>query len=185
MLTGRGLDRVLLDLAEMGYNARWCVLGADDAGAPHVRKRIWILAYPSGPGLEGQRLDAGRAEVPKPRDCGALAHPVCDGTEKRLVPVSGNIEKATCGTWGRARYEPRDSGALADADPVGLQRAGTEPEMPGRGEPADVGWWDVEPELGRVAHGVAHRVDRLKAIGNGQVPAVVKLAWDILSEGLI
>jgi DNA (cytosine-5)-methyltransferase 1 len=39
------------------------------------------------------------------------------------------------------------------------------------------GWWAVEPELGRVANGVAHRVDRLSAIGDGQVPAVVALAW--------
>ena len=43
MLTSRGLYRVLGDLAELGYNARWCVLGADDTGAPHRRKRIWIL----------------------------------------------------------------------------------------------------------------------------------------------
>jgi DNA (cytosine-5)-methyltransferase 1 len=46
-------------------------------------------------------------------------------------------------------------------------------------------WWSIEPELGRVANGVARRVDRLKAIGNGQVPAVVRAAWQILSEGLI
>jgi DNA (cytosine-5)-methyltransferase 1 len=41
--------------------------------------------------------------------------------------------------------------------------------------------WAVEPGLGRVAHGVAHRVDRLKAIGNGQVPAVAATAWRLLS----
>jgi hypothetical protein len=35
----------------------------------------------------------------------------------------------------------------------------------------------------RVSNGVADRVDRLKAIGNGQVPAVVRLAWEILSHG--
>lgn len=44
LLVGRGLAVVLGDLAEMGYDARWCVLGADDAGAPHRRKRIWLLA---------------------------------------------------------------------------------------------------------------------------------------------
>lgn len=37
--------RIFGDLAETGYNARWCVLGADDVGAPHKRKRLWILAY--------------------------------------------------------------------------------------------------------------------------------------------
>ena len=44
MLVTRGLGRVLGDLAGMGFNARWGVLGADDAGAPHIRKRIWIAA---------------------------------------------------------------------------------------------------------------------------------------------
>jgi DNA (cytosine-5)-methyltransferase 1 len=39
-----GLARVLGNLAQMGYDARWGVVGADDAGAPHHRKRIWILA---------------------------------------------------------------------------------------------------------------------------------------------
>ena len=43
-LTSRGLHRVLGDLAEMGMDARWGVLGADDCGAHHERKRIWIVA---------------------------------------------------------------------------------------------------------------------------------------------
>jgi len=45
MLVGRGLARVLGDLAALGYDARWGIVGADDAGAPHRRKRIWIFAY--------------------------------------------------------------------------------------------------------------------------------------------
>jgi DNA (cytosine-5)-methyltransferase 1 len=40
--------------------------------------------------------------------------------------------------------------------------------------------WPAEPRLGRVAHGIAHRVDRIKAIGNGQVPRVAATAWRIL-----
>lgn len=47
-LTSRGLHRVLGDLAEMGFDAEWGVLGADDCGAPHQRKRIWIVANASG-----------------------------------------------------------------------------------------------------------------------------------------
>ena len=42
MLVSRGLERVLGDLAAMGYNAEWGVLGADAAGALHKRDRIWI-----------------------------------------------------------------------------------------------------------------------------------------------
>lgn len=45
MLTSRGLHRVLGDLAEMGFDARWGVLGAAHVGAPHLRERIWILAH--------------------------------------------------------------------------------------------------------------------------------------------
>ena len=41
-------------------------------------------------------------------------------------------------------------------------------------------WWATEPTVGRVAHGVAARVDRLKAIGNGQVPAVAATAFRLL-----
>nr|WP_096910990.1 DNA cytosine methyltransferase [Acinetobacter colistiniresistens] len=40
--------------------------------------------------------------------------------------------------------------------------------------------WGIKSRLGRVANGVAHRVDRLKAIGNGQVPIVAKSAYRIL-----
>ncbi len=46
----RGLERVLGDLAELGYDAEWRVLGACQFGAPHCRERVWIVAYPSGVG---------------------------------------------------------------------------------------------------------------------------------------
>ena len=42
-------------------------------------------------------------------------------------------------------------------------------------------WWTTEPELGRVAHGVADRMDRLRTLGNGQVPEVARRAWEILT----
>ena len=40
--------------------------------------------------------------------------------------------------------------------------------------------WPTEPDVGRVAHGVAARVDRLKAIGNGQVPRVAATAFKLM-----
>jgi len=51
-----------------------------------------------------------------------------------------------------------------------------------RDTPSGTGWWAAEPRVGRVADGVAGRVDRLKAIGNGQVPLCAATAWRILSE---
>jgi DNA (cytosine-5)-methyltransferase 1 len=122
-LTLRGLDTVLGDLVAMGYDAGWGVLGADDAGAPHVRKRIWIVAS----------AYADRLRELQP-----------EGSKRDERGRAGDVGKATS-----ARR-----------------------------------WWATEPELGRVANGVAYRVDRLRAIGNGQVPAVAALAWDALTQRL-
>jgi DNA (cytosine-5)-methyltransferase 1 len=49
-----------------------------------------------------------------------------------------------------------------------------------RGDRARATWWDAEPGLVRVVHGVANRMDRIRALGNGQVPAVVAGAWETL-----
>ena len=53
-----------------------------------------------------------------------------------------------------------------------------------RDPPSGTGWWATEPRVGRVADGVAARVDRLKAIGNGQVPKVAAAAFTLLRERL-
>jgi hypothetical protein len=42
-------------------------------------------------------------------------------------------------------------------------------------------WWPNEPDIPRVAKGITNRVDRLKALGNGQVSAVVAAAWQLLT----
>lgn len=42
-------------------------------------------------------------------------------------------------------------------------------------------WWETEPSVDRVAYGLAHQLERLKAIGNGQVPSLAALAWQELS----
>jgi site-specific DNA-cytosine methylase len=60
VLTSRGLDRVLGDLAELGFDAEWGVLGAHHAGLDHRRFRIWIVAHATGNGLQGG------AKAPRP-----------------------------------------------------------------------------------------------------------------------
>jgi DNA (cytosine-5)-methyltransferase 1 len=47
-LRTRGADRVLGDLEGIGYTCWSFVVGADDIGAPHRRKRVWIVAYSNG-----------------------------------------------------------------------------------------------------------------------------------------
>lgn len=42
---GGGFGTVLRDLAELGFDAEWFVLSAADVGAPHLRERVWVVAY--------------------------------------------------------------------------------------------------------------------------------------------
>jgi DNA (cytosine-5)-methyltransferase 1 len=133
VLTSRGLGVVLGDLASMGFDARWCVLGAADIGANHQRDRIWIVAKMANPdktGLQGSEW---------------------------LHSDSGKTSK-----WGESAHGPITECCAA--------------------EYGESNWWDIEPSIQRVADGVAARVDRLKAIGNGQVPKVAATAWKLLSE---
>ncbi len=139
MLTIRGLDTVLCDLAALGFNANWGVISAADVGAPHLRERIWIVAHSNSNSESTQPINA--EQICKPN----MAHSngaQREGNEcaKRCVKERANISK------------PR--------------------------------WWASEPNVGRVVDGVASRMDRLKAIGNGQVPAVAAAAFQILSKGL-
>jgi DNA (cytosine-5)-methyltransferase 1 len=120
MLTLRGLDRVLGGLASLGYDAEWGVLGADDAGAPHHRKRIWILAYSM---LE--RLSWGSSQIKK-------------------------TAMETASSTFLFQHWPPGPGAQSD--------------------------------IPRIVDGISGRLDRIKAIGNGQVPQCMALAWNILSE---
>lgn len=45
-LTKKGLDIVLQSLSDIGYYAEWCVIPGAWVGSPHLRKRLWIVAYP-------------------------------------------------------------------------------------------------------------------------------------------
>jgi DNA (cytosine-5)-methyltransferase 1 len=68
-----------------------------------------------------------------------------------------------------------ERGCLRQTNGQNAEDAGQSPRCATRPE-----WWHFEPELGRVAHGVAARVHRLKAIGNGQVPLCAATAWELL-----
>jgi DNA (cytosine-5)-methyltransferase 1 len=121
---------ILAELAAAGFDAEWIVLGADDVGAPHVRKRLWLVA-----------TDADRDPlwILEQRGSGRRAATICD-------------------------EGPRVSGYNGDVWRFGF--------TPG---------WPASPDFYRMDDGMAHRLDRLKAIGNGQVPIVAAMAWDFLS----
>lgn len=48
-LVRRGLSRILLDFAQMRYDAQWQIISAADVGAPHIRERLFLVAYPCEP----------------------------------------------------------------------------------------------------------------------------------------
>jgi len=165
MLVGRGLARVIGDLTEMGYDAKWGIVGAHHVAAPHKRDRIWIMANTKKLQRNGSKDNARELPQSKPisqsRNNGRKVD-VADTFSKRLERFSRDGKKFN--KSGRDKTKPVRSTASKDLS-------------------SRPNWWSSEPELGRVANGVACRVDRLKAIGNGQVPAVAALAWDILSKG--
>jgi len=125
LLTGRGLEVILADLAEMGYDAKWCVLGAGHLNYPIKRDRLWILGRHHQ--VDGRRYVSGLPQ--------GAHHSHQVWSEEKLSSLQG---------------ADRDR-LLAD----GI--------------------------LCRTPDGMAHRMDRLEALGNGQVPAVAALAWEILS----
>jgi len=79
LLNSGYFGEILSSLAEAGFDARWTVLGADDVGAPHRRKRLWILADSKSIGMEGSRTDR---EQESPVPSGSEV-PRCDGTGSR------------------------------------------------------------------------------------------------------
>ncbi len=159
MLVSRGLGRVCGDLAALGFDAEWGVVGAHHAGAPHKRDRIWVLARHPGAVADPQD-DYGR-----PRKRGAKAGTRPEG-ERGRRPTSGRTPLADPHHPGRVEQWRGES--------IGAQQPAPECSS----------WWETEPELGRLADGVAHRVDRLRCLGNGQVPQAMALAYRTLSARL-
>ena len=233
-LRTRGLVTIVQEFNRLGYDVRWCVLGAWHVGAPHKRNRMWIFAYL--PDTGGERLRVGRIRGGLEKgDKGKTAPKFADnGSARNLADADGKGELQQSGAIGAERRRTSDGrkkgGGLDDAaspHDKGNKRADgmdtKQPDTNGPGEPLpplgyapsvgqprpgelgepvgtttnrkretgkfiDAGFqgvWKIEPSLGRVANGVADRVDRLKALGNGQVPAVACLAWEILTSGIL
>ena len=154
-LTIRGATRVAGDLAGMGYVGSNGVLGADDA--------IWNFCKPFA--------DHERKRI---WFCASNTNP----DSLRQLQSQGREQDER--GWFRDMVQ-----TVPDANIKGLQGiTGKRLQGAGREEfkPSSSSWWSSEPGVCRVANGVANRMDRLKAIGNGQVPAVAALAWKILTQ---
>lgn len=153
VLTSRGLGTVLGDLAALGYDCRWGVVSAADAGAPHLRERIWILAERQDArnagvvGFEGDGADVGRGWEAVGVGSGGYAgrEAVADADRGRELQPQGSL--------GEVRGRSGDCGEnVADARiSEGQQRydADQERRRSGQAEQAGVGgcgsWWAIDP----------------------------------------
>ena len=193
-LTLGGLQ-VIGELAEIGYDAEWRVVSAASLGAPHRRDRIIIVAYPndSRSGTSKCRTDsnwqtqiqeqqnisqfgisgccANVADTSKQQFNGRGHRDSSKETEKRQT-LQEQIDKSSCEV-SDSDCE-RNGGWLGGVQQSSIfGRLGEDNE---RGENCYTGWkwWEVEPDVGRVAHGIPARVDRLRGIGNAVVPQVAE-----------
>ncbi len=172
-LRTKGLDVVLQDLASLGFDAEWGVLGAGQVGAPHRRERMWIVGHSDA---HSRRLEGvGESKYTGISSAsGAVPDGLRQGGWGHRTPGSSNSPGPPGST---------DSRAHDLAHPVS-ERA----QVPSIWEHATIEvferaeWWSSEPRVGRVAHGVAARVDRLKCLGNGQVPYCAATAFTELAK---
>jgi len=180
MLTLRGLGTVLGDLSEMGFDAEWGVISASDVGANHKRDRIWIVAHSHSFGRRW-RKKFGQSPWYTPRQSVSIgcknvikqvAYTNIKRCEKRCKLRSKQYTKWIGWSGSNMAYSNSAHGKRNQCAKRSIE------ERTVYGKPS---WWSVEPNVGRVAHGVAARVDRLKAIGNGQVPLCAATAWRILN----
>ena len=180
------LGTVVGDLAALGYDCRWLCLRASAVGAPHHRDRWWCLADAGGQRRQqdarSSHADEGSHEGWPAVQADELER---DGQGDRARAVADSARER-CGETGpdceRSEERIASSGAaLADSNAPQCQGGST--PSGSDAEHADFGacgWWQAEPDVGRVAYGVASRVDRLRAIGNGQVPLQAAVAWTLL-----
>ena len=151
-ILSNGLGTVLGDLAALGYDSRWCCIRASDVGAPHHRDRWFLFANSS--------------------DNSSI------NNEVRTDLSTGYPE-----SWDSNMASSFGSCKSNVADANSTQRKREQFTIRSKSEYSDsccTGWWNLEPELGRVANGISNRVGQLKGYGNAQVPLQAAVAWKLL-----
>lgn len=154
MLTLRGGTRVIADLAQIGYDSEWQIVGANQVGAWHIRKRIWIVSY-SGRKYGERKKNLSKYEI-KDRSKNAFE-------SKRSIKCNRKR------TFGRTKNVSNSNRKRRCGRQTNWKNAENARQF--RRSPKH-GYWNAEPKLGRVANGIPNRVDRLKGLGNAIVPQV-------------
>jgi len=172
-----GLREVISDLESLGYVCAWGIFSAREVGAPHQRKRVYIL---------GNSEHVGQLQ-PK-HEADELWHP--SRLKKGLSESASHARASILADSNGVRC---DRGKLPDR--VGERSVAIEaqqrPEQPvvrskvkGCGGKTRKSHWEIEPNVGRVVDGCPDRVDRIRMLGNGVVPQTAAKAWVTLNSRL-
>ena len=157
-----GFDRVLGDLAEIGYDAEWQIVSAASVGAPHRRDRIICVAYPES-------------------DWQRRGHSKNTGTISEWVAIQTTFRRSGCVISNNECVGYGEHGIASDIATTSRiwrhDRNRTEGYVGWQ-------WWETEPDVGRVAHGIPARVDRLRGLGNAVVPQVAEYVGRMIMASL-
>jgi DNA (cytosine-5)-methyltransferase 1 len=168
-LLGRGMGVVLGDLATIGYDAEWEVLSAADVGAPHLRERIWVLAYPSSERFseEGEL----RSDKPTQRLAGC-------GETSNSNSFHGGSRWSRGSSGGSENRESKRTQALADPNILTMVRSSIARR--------ECNPWHPEPQVGRVVDGVPVQLvaDELRSLGNAVVPQIPEMIARRIKQAL-
>ena len=190
-----GLDTVLENLESEGYSTRTFSISASSVGANHQRERVWIVAHSKHNSDQQQvsRSDGEEKKISrehrkedsqsrKPSRTNSIwqqdnghENVVNTSINRRNESKSNKTSKRIVGESkeGRMQQSERTSN-VEDTRQHGGETNRQDAKDVGqssRSEEAS-GWWDIEPNVGRVAHGVSARVHRLKSLGNSLVPQI-------------
>jgi DNA (cytosine-5)-methyltransferase 1 len=169
-ILSNGLGTVLADLAALGYDAKWICVRASDVGANHQRDRWWLLAKLGNAKHDGQFTIGDKQELSG----------ITDGTQGEVEQSTGssdrqkNMANSTGIGQSRSREYVGQIGTTQDSD--------RQADRIVNGSEGNKGWWELEPELGRLAYGISDRVGKLKGLGNAQVPLQAAVAFSMLME---
>jgi DNA (cytosine-5)-methyltransferase 1 len=164
---GRFFGTILADLAALGYSVGWCTFGAVDVGAWHRRDRVFIVAHTARGIRESSSAQSNQRRTEEPSQ--TIPHSAISGL--------GGAEPTRTVCAGGLSAKCRD---VSDTQYQQLNRAvGRDGRWP---ESSDGSIWAVEPNVGRVAHGVSRRVDRLRALGNAVVPQQIYPIYKAIVE---
>ena len=182
-IVNMALDTVLSDLEAQEYKCEAFIIPACAVDAKHERKRVWIIARRRSPDVDDSQ--SGRRGILHTENIGPTSGEINASCHASEVMAHGN--GSGCGERRRPEpVQPEQHSAQCSGQNVpyavndGHNRTEGNATEQGRDESNDRifergNTWEPEPGVGRVAHGIPGRVDRLRGLGNAVVPQVVEV----------